>query len=208
MIRITSMAISKPGFRFYGGFLVLLLGTLTLGFVAVANGPDKMIRHERRVPSPAEAARLGQELGNPEGWTNWFHSLIEVQFTPPFHAGSTLKLIVDSRKNPWSRFELRVKVTEFEPGRRLKLSILEDSKGKITALFDRLEWTVAIEPAEKGSIITGITEAHTRNWRARLFGTIAKNILLHQAYYPNLIKLAELTQLRNQENFSLVPAGP
>ncbi|MCM2279760.1 MAG: hypothetical protein NDJ89_16930 [Oligoflexia bacterium] len=180
---------------FFGAFFVLLLGTLLLLAGSIANGPDRDLELSREVPSRTPVGALGERLGDLKSWPAWFHSLKEaVSLDPlPLHEGSRLKLRIEPPKKPWKRFELTARVIAFVPGQRLALRIEEDSTERLTRLFDRLEWRVEVLPGQApfASLVRGVASAHTASWRARLLGTIAERIVLHQVYYPNLIQLAE-----------------
>lgn len=192
------------------------LGAGALLLVSLANEPDRELRFDRELPSHTEIATLEKAVEDPAHWPLWFHQLQSVEKVKPspagkdFGPGAVIKLVFDSKKSPWSRFELLARLDEFT-SRKISLSILEDSKGKLTTQFDRLEWSVALEPGAgeeaetDGTGNTGVTRitrvtrikgsaaAHTRNWRSRVFGALATKILMNQVYYPNLIKLSELT---------------
>lgn len=187
---------------FYGSLFVLVFGALLLWFATLANSPDRDLRLVREVPSVSKPEVLQNALNDLKQWPNWFHDLQEVQpqqADNPLAVGSRLKLIINSKKTPWSRFELTADVIESTPGRVIGLRIVEDSKGKLTHLFDRLEWRVELlndsgAPAGATAVVRGTCVAHTAHWRARVFGAIAERIMLHQIFYPDMIKLAELKQ--------------
>lgn len=204
------------GKKFYGGLFVVLLGSIALLLASIANGPDRDLSLKREFPSRTDSAFLGRLLSDTTLWPRWFHHLTDVQVMngKELTQGSVLKLTINSKKTPWSGFDLIATVSELVPGRKLRLLINEDSSGKLTRLFDRVEWSVEVEPAGNGAVVRGESAARTANWRSRVFGAIATHIVLHQLYYPNLIKLAELTpqtashQDHGSEGSSLLQGPP
>lgn len=185
--------------KFWGGMLVLALGAITLFFAAAVNGPDVQLRLDRTVPSKHQAEKLGPLLSETESWPQWFHHLVKVQVlgaegsSPKLASGSRLRLLFDSHKSPWSEFELSAEVVELVPNRKLRLRILSDSTDRLTRLFSNIEWQVEFEPSEKGTLLRGTATAQATHWRSRLTGTIAERIVMHQVFYPDLIKLGEWT---------------
>jgi hypothetical protein len=186
-----------------------------LGFSLLAVGPDFDIHFSRTVPSTLDADRIDRNISSTSRWTQWFYSLSEVSVKntdsslPPtnFKEGSIVELKMNPRKGQHKKFQLKALVTEYTPGKKLSLRLLEDSSNRLTQIFDRLEWKIEILPPAPGakmskkmgsqpqaSIIQGTAIAHTQHWRARLFGRLAEKILMNQVFLPNLVKLAELKQ--------------
>lgn len=215
--------------RFYGGLFVLLLGSFLIAAAALGNRPDFDLILRRELPAKSDAAFLGGIISETQHWHLWIRNLADVQVmnaatgargskpAPGLSTGQVLKLTIDSKKTPWSHLDLVARVEEFIPSRKVRLRIIEDSSGKLSRLFDRIDWVVEVLPDPKGkaALIRGESSAHTANWRSRLFGTVATNIVLHQIYYPNLLKLAELTpqiakdpSLANQTEGSLLLGPP
>lgn len=191
------------------GVVVLCLGAFVLYLAAVAQGPDRNLTLVRDVPSRAPVGVLAERVTDLKQWPSWFHYLDEAHALPdakaPLQAGTDLKLRIDSHKTPWSGFELIARVEEYVPGSRFRLRVLEDSSQKLTRLFENIEWAVEIQPAGTGSRVLGTATARTRNWRSRIFGALVEKILMHQIFYPDLIKLAEFTQ--RDANSPGLPAG-
>jgi hypothetical protein len=147
----------------------------------------------RIVPSNLEPSRLERNISAPSRWPQWFHTLDAVK-GPPFQVGSQVTLLIDPNKGSHKKFELVVQVIEHIPNSKLVLRVINDSTGRLTRLFDRLDWIVELEPHGQGTLIKGTASAHTRSWRSRLIGRVAGKILLNQVYYPNIMKLAGLKQ--------------
>jgi hypothetical protein len=193
---------------------VVLLGFVI--FLAVsAQGPDRDLEFSRVVPTTLTADQLDRALVATINWPDWFFStrLAEVLdgIGRPYpmtdqliQTGSEIRLTIDPRKGRWKQYELRVKVIEYIPQSKLRLQLLSDSKGRLTRLFSSLEWEVDILPptaGHSGSLLRSSTRAHTQHWRARMFAAFAERILLNQATYPDVIKLAELRQPKEPNPF-------
>ncbi len=175
--------------KFYGGLLVILLGVAVLYAASVANGPDFEIEFRREVTSGEPAAEISKAMTEVPEWPRWFHSLKEAR-----ESGSGEVLLkIEPPKKQWKRFDMKVRVLEKTPA-RLRIEVLEDSTGKLTRLFERLEWEVSATPGTGETRITGICRATTRHWRSRLFGRLSQRVLMHQVFYPNLIALSRITQ--------------
>ena len=187
---------SKP----YSLYLFLLFSAGFVLCVSLANGPDQSLSFKREVPSVLDPSRYERIIGAPNRWPQWFFSLGSVEILgeganpQPMHVGSLLQLNMAPKKLTSKAFALKVKITEYSPGRVLKMQIVEDSSQRLTRLFDRLEWKIEILPHPKGSLILGTASAHTSHWRSRLFGRLSERILMNQTFYPDLLKLSELTQ--------------
>ena len=170
---------------------------LTLGVLVLASGPDQTLDFDRVIPSSLAPERLGRYLATPTRWPRWFFTLSEVQnlnASTDVQVGFRFVLKMDPRKGERRKFDLKVEVVRYEPNRRLELRILEDSSGRLTRMFDSLLWTIEIEPLPTGSLLHGHSQVHTRSWKGRVFGQIARKILLNQTFYPNLMQLSELHQ--------------
>jgi hypothetical protein len=186
--------------KLYGGLLVVILGALTLIAASIAQGPDKELHFEREARSSADISNLSQVLTDASLWPNWFFALEQVKLLgspseTAVTAGQKYQLFINSRKSPWSHMEFTIQVLEASPA-HLRMRVLEDSKGKLTRLFDRLDWEIRLEPEAQpaqGTIIRGKATAHTSHWRSRLFGTITEKVLMNQVYYMDLIHLSKLT---------------
>lgn len=191
------------------GLGVLCFSFLAFLFIRLTTGPDLDLTFSRQVPSPFEAAHLDRQISSVTRWPGWFISLARVDTEPSdskmISQGSILKLHIDPKKGQKKRFDLTFKVTEYVPTQKLHLMLLDDSSGRLVRLFDRVEWILELQPnpKTKGSLIRGTAIAHTRHWRSRFFGRVSERILMNQIFYPNLVKLAELTH-----PFSLDPPAP
>jgi hypothetical protein len=130
--------------------------------------------------------------------------LDRVEPISPLQTGDILTLKIDPHKGKRKQFQLTAQVLNYVPDRLVSLKITQDSSGRLTQLFDEVEWKIEIMPQSQDasrSIIEGTVTAHTRHWRARFFGRIAEKILMNQIFYPNLIQLSEMRQ-----PFSVDPA--
>jgi hypothetical protein len=108
--------------------------------------------------------------------------------------GALLRLEMKPARAMSKSYHLIAKVTEYEPKKRLSLVIIEDSSGRLTRLFNLIQWNLTLEPTPTGSTIHVRELAHTQHWKSRFFGRMAEKILMNQIYYPDIIKLAELKQ--------------
>jgi hypothetical protein len=191
-------------------FLTLAsLVCLIVFLVSAATGPDQSLYFSRSVPSELEPNRLGRYLAAPTRWPNWFFSLREVKIMNPealnasqeldetASIGAIIELIMDPGKGKGKVFTLTVQVASYVPQENeLTIRVLSDSSGRLTKLFDAMEWKIQIKPNPKGSgsLVMGEAKAHTCHWRSRFFGITAEKIMMNQVFYPHLIKLAELKQ--------------
>jgi hypothetical protein len=193
------MSQKKYRFRFTGGFLVTLLGAAVLLSAHFANGPDRELKLSRVIPCDLDPAHLDRQIASLTRWPQWFHSLKEVKADSSsptsFKKGDILTLAMDPKKGPSKRFDLKAEVVEYIPAQGISLRIVDDSTHRLTRLFDRLEWKIEFEPKpDGGSWIRSSATAHTHHWRSRLFGAVAEKIVMHQVFYPNVLKLATLIQ--------------
>ncbi len=111
-------------------------------------------------------------------------------------AGQLLQLDFDPNRGTSKKFFLWVQVVEWIPESKLSFRVIKDSTGRLTHLLSDLRWEVTLEPKTggTGTQITGHATAMTHHWRARFLGSFAEKILMHQVFYPNILKLAELEQ--------------
>lgn len=184
-----------------------LLGLLATGYY-LSQGPDIPLSFRREVPSAFEPDRVDRNLSALSRWPAWFHSLKRASLlkespTGGFGMGSHLLLEIDPKKAMKKGFNLEFEVSEYVPGRKLGLKLIQDSSHRLTDIFEPLEWTIEILPPPVGlkpgkrevkSVLVGSVQTQTRNWRGRLFGKLAEKILLNQTFYPDMVKLAELRQ--------------
>lgn len=105
-------------------------------------------------------------------------------------AGDTLQWFMQPKGKPWRKYDLSVRLKKFSPSEGMTLEVAKDSTGRVTELFEHLEWTLAYTPIDAGTRVTGRIRGRTRNWRSRLFSRISPHILMNQVFYPDLITLA------------------
>lgn len=190
------------------GTLLILAACLRLAF-----GPNEDLQFTRDVvlrQSPNEALK---SLSNPTLWPTWHHSVSRVTYTPPLSEGSELKFWIAPHGLRLKSYAISAKVLHFNPKESVTLLLLEDQSGKLTRLFDRLEWKVELKKSESPAaesfghtetvktgqqagaipqawLVRGTVLAHTAHWRSRLFGNLTPKILLNQVFLPDLLKLA------------------
>ncbi len=186
---------------FWGGLFVLAFGSITLYCAALAQGPDRELTFTREVVSQFSIDHFEPFIANLSQWPKWHYSLSEAKAmdssrkelsTQKLQAKMQVRLKLVPPNRPWKKFEVLLSVLEYDPGRFLHLALLEDSSGRLTTLFDRLEWKIKWIPEGSGTLIQGSLLAHTSHWRSRLFGALAQRILLNQLFYPDLIKMGNL----------------
>jgi hypothetical protein len=180
--------------------LILLVASLLFVGFAVQS-PDQDLHFTREIISDLPPERLDRNLSSLSRWPQWFHSLTQAnvvssqsQLGSALQTGDVLKLNIDPKKGMSKAFELTARVTEYKPGQKISLAILDDSTGRLTRIFDKVIWTIELKSHPKGTLIFGEATAHTCHWRSRLLGKMAEKILLNQIFYPNLIQLAQLRQ--------------
>lgn len=197
------------------------LSVLVTAFCIVkANGPDKDLTFTREVYSNDDIETLDRKIYNILSWPEWHHMTIDAkmidfrgnEYSPKNQTaltGGVVKFVVEPKANKWRRFELLTRITEYEPKKVLHMMLLQDSNGKISRLFDRMEWRIELLPSDKPrhkALIRGTLYAHTNNWRSRLVGSIAHRALMNQIFYPDLPVLAGLQT--KQTSDMLGPSRP
>ena len=177
------------------------MGTLFLFFYLFfcANSSNCELQFHRVIPTQLTPDRLERNIESISRWPQWFHSLKQAEMIHPsktqqIQPGSTISLAIDPKKGAKKQFKMTLQVKEYIPAKKLTLTLLKDSSGRISRIFDHLEWTIELEPTPEGSLIRGLAIAHTCHWRSRLLGQIATKILMNQVFYPDLIKLSQLRQ--------------
>jgi hypothetical protein len=195
--------------KFYGGLLVLLLGSLTMYVGSIAQGPDFEVKFVREVYSDVDPDTLTIAMESTANWPRWFHSLKQAQALDPatgepsgrgtVAVGTPVRLFIEPAKREWKRFVVDARVTELVPQKSIQLKVLHDSTGKLDDMFEQLEWKVELDPVapqarekNRKMIVRGICTAKTRNWRARVFGKLTPRILMYQVYYVNLIAFSKI----------------
>ncbi len=170
---------------------VLLFVTLGLGLTlrALTRGPNTVLTFDRAVHTDEAQVELAYRLSHFSEWPHWFYSLggaRSLDGSPTVAQGQTIELAIDPKKGPSRRFTIIGKVTQFEPGKRLMIQVVSETSGKISRLFENIEWEIELTPSE----VRGHETAETKSARARLLGRLAPRILLNQIFYPDVIALA------------------
>lgn len=187
---------------FYG-FLALL--SLLLLFIGYTTKKDNFwLDWERDVPSKYTVAELEKPFKDLKLWPVYYHSLKEVTLlnATELKSGVELRYDIEPKGKEWKRFELyasAVEVSMENPNsKKMSFKLKEDSKKKLTAIFDDFEWEITITEAsdefkKRGfqSMIHGHARAHTDHWRGRFFGTLSPRILMNQVFYVDLVKLSQ-----------------
>ena len=189
-------------FRFWGGLLVVVLGSIALIITSFRMSPDQELHFTREIPSALSPERLNRNIESVSRWPEWFYSLDKATLTNPvahspegiIQPGSLIQLHIDPHKGPFRKFDLTVQVTQYVPNQMMEIKIVQDSSGRLPNLFDSVFWKLEFLRTEKGSLIRGTAKAHTCHWKSRFFGKIAEKIMMNQIFYINVIKLAELRQ--------------
>lgn len=213
MIVLIPMKTYGTSFSVWVKTLSVALGAFVLLFIVFANGPDVELQFQKTIPSKLEASWIIRNMDAVTRWPQWFHSVDKVTLLNSDHlqTGAQLLIQIDPKKGKRKRFSLKAEVLDYQPGHLLRMKILEDSSLRLTRLFDNLEWKIEIKPAQQAgtlatqaqrpsrqappeTILVGTSSGKTRHWRSRLFGHLSEKILMHQVFYPNLIKLSELRQ--------------
>lgn len=203
--------------RYWGGMIVLTLGTTLLLSAAVINGPDYDSTFEREVLSEVDPEALRFALDHVDQWPQWFFSMKEARVVDrngnPLSIkdqvpmpGAKIRLHFDPKKGEHRRFDLVVRILEYHPGHSVRLRVELDSTGRLTQLFSKIEWSIEIvsQNSEMGtqSMLRGSQVVTTRHWRSRFLTRIARRIVLNQLFYPDLIRLSRITQPRDPKGLS------
>ena len=155
------MAQSRSKARLYLGIAGATMALFVGISAALSQGPDRDLTFVREVPVESTREQLDQALGALIQWPQWFYNVAEVQRVDlegnvyplseqkPLN-GAHLLLKIDPKKGAHRKFEILTEVTKFEPGAMLELLVIQDSKGKLSRMFDRLTWRVEVIPAQEG----------------------------------------------------------
>jgi hypothetical protein len=199
------------------GTLATLAALGLVGAAIIGNGPEMDLQFTRDVPSKATVEALGAQVSDLSKWPEWFFSLKEARTVSAtgellpadqqkLFEGARVRLYIEPKKKQWKRFEMTVLVEAYKPNDFLRLRVLDDSKKKLSTMFENLVWQVNIFPAQDAeaeglghskdgapnlSLIRGQVAGRGISWRSKLFGTITPTILMAQVFYPDLIKLSE-----------------
>ncbi|MBU6375637.1 MAG: hypothetical protein KGQ59_06545 [Bdellovibrionales bacterium] len=180
----------------------LLILSVTAG-LWLSRGPDYILSFKREVHSPLASADLGPLLGALDRWPEWHFHVIRVEASSqPLSAGTALKLFLEPPKKEWKRFELNLKLTDFQPQERVSVSLESESRGRLERLLTDVHWDIQLLPqgSGKGTLIQGTGYARTNGGRARLLGRMAPRILMNQVFYPNLEALAHPEKRKGRSN--------
>jgi hypothetical protein len=202
---VDSAAPSAYGRTVWKGVFVLSIACLAVFgsyCIRAASGPDETLIFERDVESDLAPKVLLERFSSVPEWSKWFYSTENAQIIDRSShpvpnpeqvaaSGAMVRIMVDPKKGEHRKFEIIAKIREFVPGKVLDMQVLDDSKGMLFRQFDSIEWRIELRPDGANTLIHGVETAHTSSWRSRLFGKIAKRILMHQIFYPDLIKLGE-----------------
>lgn len=173
----------------------IISAILLVDLIWTGIGNNQTLQLVREIPSKLNSERLDRNISSLSRWPQWFYSLTEAKMVSPhskLKKGSQVQFQMDPKKGEKKKFILFAEVEEYKPGQILKLKITDDSSGRLTRIFDWIEWTIQFDSTPEGTVIRGIATAHTKHWRSRLLGHIAEKILMNQIFYPNLLKLSEL----------------
>jgi hypothetical protein len=189
--------------KFWAALFVLILGSTLFYCSSIGNGPSFDVTFTRDVPSKLSPEYLDKVFQQLPTWHLWFFSASkadEVDFRGYPYAPVAQKLethgLIRMQINPHRgesrKFEITLLVEEYVPQKRLKLRIMSDSKGRLTRLFDPLEWTLELIPHGTGTIIHAVENGRAVSWRSKLFAKIIPSIFMNQVFYPNLIVLSQI----------------
>ena len=198
----------KSRMSLWGGLFVILLASILIIASVLASRPDMDLHLTREVTSDLDLHTLGYSIGTLSDWPKWFFSLdsVEIMGSPAdktLKTASILKLHMDPKRGPWSKFDILVRVLDYQPGHSIRMQVIADSKNKLTLLFDRLEWQVdLIAQGSESTLVRGTVQGHTSHWRSRIFGQLFPHILMNQVYYPDIIHLALLDKPEPKNPFS------
>ena len=181
--------------------LLCILAVFVLTIVAAivtAQRADFWLDWQREVPSKMTTAELAAAIGDLKQWPIFNHSLKSVTLvnTLALETGSELRFEIEPKGKEWKRFELYADALAVTPGKSYRFRLKDDSKKRLTTIFDDYEWTLDVseaspELAARGfrSVVRGTAHAHTASWRGRLFGAWSPRILMNQVYTVDLVKL-------------------
>lgn len=186
-------------------FLGVILCSFLLYCSGIASGPDYTVGFRREVVSRLPESQLSQALLRVRDWPKWFSSVIDAQvvdasdrplpkdkqLTTP---GALILLKVNSGRGYSGPFEIVLQVTRLVPGSFLELKVLDESTGRLFHYFGSIVWRIELHREDHATRIIGTESVRTANWRSRVFGRIARKIMMSQIFYPDLIKLADPTQ--------------
>lgn len=191
--------------------LILGIGMAALAFLG--RGPDYTIEWKRDVPSKLKLSELDPALRDLRTWPVYFHDLRQATILaadgstpkqPLFEIpalGTQIRFEIEPRGKEWKRYTLLAKVIAYEPGKKIRFLLLEESTGKTTRLLRNIEWEVSVHGSDgkwekKGypSVVHGEIQGETRTSHARFLGRIADRSLMNQVYWIDLVRLANFVE--------------
>jgi hypothetical protein len=185
--------------------LMLLAAGASGTYWGLGRGPDFQVAFEREVVSEVPAAQLEKALHGIHNWADWHFNtnrvtalnLLGQEYALAHQTAMTGRLIrfeIEPPKKEWRRFMLHAVISDYFPGKVLAVRLTQDSTGRLEKLFSNLQWTIELEPRPEGggTLIRGRLSGLTQSRRARILSRIAPRILMNQAFYPDLEKLARL----------------
>jgi hypothetical protein len=196
-----------PGWRrlkFWVGATTLAPLLAVLAWCAVlALGPDRDLVFTREVPSEVPLETLDESLRRVPVWPKWHFDVHESRAIDglgrPFAwrdqmvlPGMDVRWTMMPKKRESRRYELQLYVVAYRPRRLLQLRVMKDTTGRLTRLFEYLEWTVEIGERAPGTFVRGTLRARTANWRSRVMGGLAERVFLSQVLQADLFALAGL----------------
>lgn len=140
MAPVNSGHLGRFGFKFWGSLFVCVFGSLLLYFASIINGPDRDLTWKRVVPSEVSIDKVDQAIAAVVNWPQWFYSTVDAKMIDlagnPYSMkdqvlakGGIVKLWVDPKRSPWSKFQITLRVLEYKPKEELRLALLTDLRG-------------------------------------------------------------------------------
>jgi len=182
-----------------GLLLVFSLSLATWSWLS--RGPDFTVQFERTVQSPLSIEELGKAFSDPAQWPSWHFNLVSVDSNSPIVAGSLVLLKMEPPKKEWKRFELQLRVREFEPGKKLSVEVDSETKGRLQKVLREVSWEIELLPQAQGqgTLLRGRAQAKTASPRGRLMARLAPRVVMNQVFYPDLESLADLNKRKHQK---------
>jgi hypothetical protein len=181
-----------------------VIGFLALGTLGIALsgfGPDFEFTSTKRVIAFHEKETLAAKWMYYSRWVSWFHKLEKVEVladdpVPHVELGQQIKLTMASKRFFHPFVDVQFRVASFDSDRKLGLTFISDSTGRLEKLFSKLEWELELQPeSNRRTWVEAKIKAKTNSWKARIYARLVPRILLNQVFYPNLIAFAERPHL-------------
>ncbi len=192
----------------FGWSIVAILVALSILIAQVVRSPDRDLTMVRQAPTGVSQEMLSDAVHFLANWPLFHHEMYRAIRVGPdgkelpldqqvAEKGARIHLVIEPKKQHWKRFTVETEILEYRRGELIRLQLLRDSTGKLDQVFDPLVWEIALRSLEdsNGTEVRATITGRTQNWRARFFGIVSKNILMHQVFYVNFTKLLELTHL-------------